>query len=166
MVGYSRWRHLQEALMPRSRTRPIVRTLLVGLIITGTVAGLMPLVSTSGPATAHASVVADAGVTVRHDDDKRRKSKEDKNDEEKVLNGQVIEINTLTDPPQLIVGSVDGLTVVRVLKTDEIVRNDVHLGDYVEATGNKQNEQLFDADQLSVSERYAAPSTENDNKKH
>jgi hypothetical protein len=143
----------------------MVRVLLVGLMVMGTTAGLMPLLSGGGPATAHASVVAEAGVTVRHDDDKRRKSKEDKNDEEKVLNGQVIEINTLTDPPQLIVGSVDGLTVVRVLKTDEIARNDVHLGDYVEADGNKVNEQLFDADQISVSERYAAPSEENDNKK-
>lgn len=151
--------------MPSSRVRPFVRALLVGLIIMGTTAGLMPLLSASVPATAHASVVADAGVTVRRDDDKRRKSKEDKNEEEKVLNGQVIEINTLSDPPQLIVGSVDGLTVVRVLKTDEIVRNGVQLGDYIEATGNKQNEQLFDADQISVSERYAAPSTENDNKK-
>jgi hypothetical protein len=142
-----------------------VRALLVGLIITGAVAGLMPLLSGGGAATAHASMVADAGVTVRHDDDKRRKSKEDKNEEEKVLNGQVIEIDTLADPPQLIVGSVDGLTVVRVLKTDEIARNDVHLGDYIEASGNKVNEQLFDADELTVSERYAAPSSENDNKK-
>ena len=78
--------------------------------------------------------------------------------------GQV-DIDTLSDPPQLIVGSIDGLTVVRVLKTDEIARNDVHLGDYIEAAGNKVNEQLFDADQISVSERYAAASTENDNKK-
>jgi len=141
--------------------------LLAGLIITCTTAGLMPLLSKGGPATAHASVVADAGMTVRKDDDKRRKSKEDTGDEERVLNGQVIDIDTLTDPPQLIVGSVDGLTVVRVLKTDEIARNDVHLGDYVEAAGNKVNEQLFDADQISVSERYAAASasTENDNKK-
>jgi len=139
--------------------------LLVSLIITCAATGLMPLLSTTEPSTVQASVVADAGVTVRKDDDKRRKSKEDKNEEEKVLNGQVVDIDTLSDPPQLIVGSVDGLTVVRVLKTDEIARNDVHLGDYIEAAGNKVNEQLFDADQISVSERYAAASTENDNKK-
>ena len=151
--------------MPSSRVRPGVRALLVGLIITGTVAGLMPQLSPGESATVHASVVADAGVTVRRDTDRRRKSKEDTNEEEKVLNGQVIEINTLTDPPQLIVGSVDGLTVVRVLKSDEIARNGVQLGDYIQADGTKQNEQLFDADQISVSERYSAPSTENDNKK-
>ena len=62
--------------MPRAQVRPFVRVLLVGLIVTCTTAGLMPLLSSTGPATAHASVVADAGVTVRRDDDKRRKVNE------------------------------------------------------------------------------------------
>jgi len=150
--------------MPSFRVRPFVRVLLVSLVITCATTGLMPLLSSTEPAAAQASIVADAGVTVRKDDDKRRKSKEDKGEEERMLNGQVVDINTLVDPPQLIVGSLDGLAVVRVLKTDEIARNDVHLGDYIEATGNKVNEELFDADALSVSERFAAAPAENDKK--
>ena len=84
--------------MPSSRVRPVVRVLLVSLIIACATTGLMPLLSTTRPATAQASFMADAGVTVRKDDDKRRKSKEDKNEEERVLNGQVVDINTLKDP--------------------------------------------------------------------
>lgn len=150
--------------MPSSRSRPFVRVLVTSLFVSFTVTTLMPLLPTAEPALALVSMVTDAGATVRKDDDKRRKSKEDKNEEERVLNGQVVEINTLADPPQLIVGTVDGLAVVRVLKTDEIARNGVQLGDYVEATGNKVNEELFDADELSVSERFAAAQPESDDK--
>lgn len=104
------------------------------------------------------------------DDDKKEKdkNKQGDGDEDHVLNGQVLDIDTLKDPPELVVGSVDGRTVVRVLKTDEIAINGVHLGDYIQANGEKQSEVLFDATQLSVSERYQgddSSSSGNDNKK-
>jgi hypothetical protein len=150
--------------MPSSRARSLFRVLVVSLLVAFTSTTLMSVLSTPEPATAQVSVGVDDGVTVRKDDDKRRKSKEDKDEQDRVLNGQVLDINTLKEPPELIVGSVDGETVVRVMKTDEIARNGIHLGDYIQADGNKVHEQLFEADQLSVSERYAAASTENDNK--
>ena len=76
----------------------------------------------------------------------------------------MLDIDTLKNPPEVIVGSVDGLTVVKVLKTDEIARNGVHLGDYIQADGEKISEQLFEATQLSVSSRYKDDISENDNK--
>lgn len=81
----------------------------------------------------------------------------------------MLEIDTLKDPPELVVGSVDGQTVVRVLKTDEIAINGVRLGDYLEIKGEKQSEVLFDATQLSVSERFKGDSgngNDNKSKKH
>ena len=59
---------------------------------------------------------------------------------------------------------MDGQTVIRVLKTDEIARNGVRLGDFIEANGEKLHEQLFEATQLSVSEHFSVLSTDNDNK--
>ena len=111
--------------------------------------------------------VALTTVAQAKDDDKKDKDKQNESDDEDhVLNGQVLEINTLKDPPELVVGSVDGLAVIRSLKTDEIAINGVHLGDYIQARGEKQSEVLFDATELSVSERFKGEdtSTNNDNK--
>jgi hypothetical protein len=95
--------------------------------------------------------------------EKDKKNNRDDHDEDHILNGQVLAVDTRKDPPELIVGSVDGPTVVRVLKTDEIAMNGVGVGDYVELNGEKINEQLFEATQISVSERFAGEHAENDN---
>jgi hypothetical protein len=109
-----------------------------------------------------------AHATVAQDDKDRRPKGTNKgsdDDEDHVLDGQVLEIDTLKDPPEVTIGSVDGLTVVKVLKTDEIAINGIHLGDYIQARGEKQSEVLFEATQLSVSSRYGdAPENNNDNK--
>jgi hypothetical protein len=148
--------------MQVSRLGTLVRVLLLSLILTFTTTALVPMLSSSERSTAVASVAFD-----KSDDKKKEKDKEkaekDAN-EDRVINGQVLEINTLKDPPELILGSVDGETVVRVLKTDEIVRNGVRLGDYIQADGEKINEQLFEATQISVSEHYTGQQSENDNK--
>jgi len=112
--------------------------------------------------TAEATVLY--GKNDEKDKDKEKEKREKQENEDRVMNGQVLEINTLKDPPEIIVGSVDGQTVIRVLKTDEIVRNGVGLGDFIEADGEKINEQLFEATSLSVSEHFSASETENDNK--
>lgn len=111
--------------------------------------------------------VAQATVAQEKDKDRQKGSNAGSDDDEDhVLNGQVLDIDTLKDPPELVVGSVDGRTVVRVLKTDEIAINGVHLGDYIQANGEKQSEVLFEATQLSVSERYQGDTGNgNDNKK-
>ena len=42
--------------------------------------------------------------------------------------------------------------------------NGVGVGDYVELNGEKVSERLFEATQISVSERYSGAQSENDNK--
>ncbi len=125
------------------------RMWLVGLVVFTAATALSGVLPGVGTPIAEASVAQD-----KKDDEKQKDRKERERDaaqqEDTTLNGQVIEINTLKDPPELIVGSVDGAVVVRVLKTDEIAMNGVKIGDYVELTGEKIHEQLFEATAISV----------------
>ena len=138
------------------------RALLIGLAL----AVIAPAIPATVPLPGAGVGIAEATVAQEKDRDRQKgKNQGNDQDEDHVLNGQVLEINTLKDPPELVVASVDGLTVVRVLKTDEIARNGVHLGDYVELDGEKQDETLFEATQISVSERYKGEAQEKDKKK-
>ena len=97
--------------------------------------------------------IAEAGVSQGKDDDKKDKKDRDRNqddDEDHTLNGQVLAINPDKDPPEMVVGTIDGEALVRVLKTDEIALNGVKVGDYVELNGEKLDELLFEATQISV----------------
>jgi len=131
---------------------------MVAILAGAFLASLLPL--------SHSPIV-EASVAFDKDRDKDKnkdkKNNRDDHDEDHVLNGQVLAVDTHKDPPEMIVGSVDGPTVVRVLKTDEIAMNGVGVGDYVELSGEKVNEQLFEATQISVSERYSGQQSENDN---
>jgi len=145
-----------------SRSGSMVRVLSVSLMLTFSSTVAMPLLLTSVGSIAEASVAADKGD--KDAKDKKTEEQRRSQNEDRVLNGQVLEIDTLKDPPELIVGSVDGETVIRVLKTDEIVRNGVHLGDFIQADGEKISEQLFEATELSVSSRYAGEVDDGDSK--
>ena len=128
-------------------------------LLTGTSALAVTLPSSGASVT-----VAEATVLQKDDDKKdkdKNKNRGSDDDEDHVVRGQVLEIDTLKDPPELIMGSVDGQTVIRVLKTDEIAINGVRLGDYIEANGEKVSEVLFEATQLSVSERYGDAKNDN-----
>ncbi len=120
------------------------------------------------------SIVGDVPVVLadnkrNKDDQKEAKSKKNvghDRDEDHVMRGQVLLIDTLKDPPQLILATRDGSAVVKVLKTDEIAINGVRLGDHIELNGEKINELLFEATEISVAEHYAAVvEAKNDNKK-
>jgi hypothetical protein len=150
--------------MDRTTLWRLGRALLFGAaIVTGTSA-----LAVTVPGAGVSVRVAEAVVAQKDDNDKKDKDK-NKNrgsddDEDHVVRGQVLEIDTIKDPPELIMGSVDGKTVIRVLKTDEIAINGIRLGDYIQANGEKHSEVLFDATQLSVSEHYGEGNTDNDNK--
>ena len=151
--------------MPTSRSWSILRAGSVGLMIALTATAVMPLLPDAVQATAEATVLYGKDEDGRKDKKQTEKEKREKQENaDRVLQGQVLEIDTLKNPPELIVGSVDGKTVIRVLKTDEIAINGVQLGDHIEANGEKIHELLFEATQLSVSEHFSAFSTENDNK--
>jgi hypothetical protein len=142
------------------------RTLVVGVAIVSASFGISTIVPSSHPSVAEASVAQGNKDNDKNDkDQKDKKDKGDDHDADHQMNGQVIDMNTLKDPPELYVGSVDGMTTIKVLKTDEIAMNGVRLGDYVQATGEKINEQLFEATELSVTEHFSDVKQGNDNKK-
>ena len=148
--------------MPISRWWLAGRAVLLSLIITFTAPAILNLLPTSHQATAEATVFYGKGDDKEKDKEKAKREKAE--NEDRVMNGQVLEIDTLKDPPEIILGSVDGQMIIRVLKTDEIAKNGIHLGDYIQADGEKIHEQLFEATMLSVSSRYTADISENDNK--
>jgi len=114
--------------------------------------------------------VAQAGVAQDDKDKDNKKSDRDKAKTEKeqeadrVAEGQVLLIDTLKNPPELLLGTGDGEMVVKMFKTDEIALHGVKLGDYVKVDGEKVHELLFEAQMLEVTDRYSDPSADNDNK--
>ncbi len=87
------------------------------------------------------------------DDKKENKNRGEDGDEDHVARGMVLGIDTLKDPPELVVAGADGEMLVRVLKTDEIVLNGVKLCDHLKLEGEKIHEQLFEATQIEVETR-------------
>src|SRR5688572_19593743 len=135
-----------------SIAKEVSRLPLIAVLVSAAIGALAPLTVTP---EVQASVLADKK------DEKEKSEKKSKKDDDRgddfVLNGQVLEIDTRKDPPEMIVGTVDGRATVRVLKTDEIAINDVGVGDYVELTGEKLNELLFEATEISVGQRFDGP---------
>lgn len=128
-----------------------LRAILVALALTLGASSLeIVLRSDDAPAL---SGVAFASVAQGKDDDKKKNDNDDKDDPDRVARGQVLEINTLKDPPEMILAGADGKMLVRVLKTDEIALNGVRLGDHLRLDGEKIHEQLFEAQQISVEDR-------------
>jgi hypothetical protein len=92
-----------------------------------------------------------------HDDDKDHKGqKEDASEQyrsqrdDRQTTGQVLEINTLKDPPEMWIANADGVVHVRMLTTDLIAKNAVRLGDHVTIIGEKISEVEFDCQEMSV----------------
>ncbi len=147
MNGQKRW--------SRGRTAILVGAIAVATLGTTVPYGVVPVVEAS-VVQGKDSVVQGKDRNDKQDKDKKKRDRDDEAD--RVAEGQVLGIDTEKDPPELVIGTADGDMVVRMLKTDEIAINDVHVGDYVTLDGEKINELLFEAQQLTVSERYSAPS--------
>ena len=132
----------------------LTRALVLAAAVAFTTASVGPVL------TGDVSVaLADRNGNKDKNDDKNKENKKNQGndeDEDHVLRGQVLLIDTLREPPQVVIGTMDGPSVVKVLKTDEIAINGVGLGDHIEVTGEKISELLFEATQISVSERYSA----------
>ncbi len=139
----------------------LAQTLLVAAALVVATAGLAAATLALDAPTALASVSQDKDDDDR-DDKNRNKNRGNDDDEDHIAQGQVLEINTLKDPPEMQVAGFDGVMLVRVLKTDEIVRNGVHLGDHVRLVGEKIHEKLFEATQIEVTNRCCGP-PDNDN---
>lgn len=156
-----------------SFARMVVIAVVIATVLAGTVVSYEAVAPGPGASVAEASPAFDPASDKKDEKDSKRGKKEKQKDDDRgedfVLNGQVLEMDVQRDPPELIVGTVDGRARVRVLKTDEIARNGVHVGDHVELTGEKINELLFEATAISVhwrgeggSETASAPTDDGD----
>ena len=101
--------------------------------------------------------VPSIAVAADDDDKNRRGEREERQSEQfrserdaRQVSGQVLEINSLLDPPEMIVANMDGKIRVRMLTTDLIAKNGVRLGDHVTLVGEKISELAFDCQELSV----------------
>lgn len=70
--------------------------------------------------------------------------------DDRQITGQVLEINSLLDPPVIVIANVDGKVTVRMLMTDLLARNSVRLGDHVTLIGEKISEVEFECQEMSV----------------
>jgi len=90
------------------------------------------------------------------DDDNSRNQKENGSAEESTgdsthTNGQVLQINTLSDPQEIILANVDGRVVVKMSGKNAknlIKESGIHVGEYIEVWGQKQSELEFWADTI------------------
>jgi hypothetical protein len=104
------------------------------------------------------------------DDDKKEKAKpedaktdKDRSErDDRQTTGQVMEINTLADPPELWIANGDGLVHVRLLTTDLIAKNGVRLGDHITVIGEKVSEVEFECQELNVDARYGVNDEDDD----
>jgi choline-sulfatase len=62
--------------------------------------------------------------------------------------GNVVEVHLDANPQNVVIGTGDGRQVIRVTCGDDCP--DIRVGDYLEADGEKENEQLFYADSIEV----------------
>jgi hypothetical protein len=118
-----------------------LRALVLALVLALAVSSVETSLSASGMSV----VLADES-----DDEKDNKNIGNDDDEDHVARGQVIGINTLAEPPELTLASVDGEMIVRVMKTDEISLNGVRLCWHIKLDGEKIHEHLFEATKIEV----------------
>jgi hypothetical protein len=54
------------------------------------------------------------------------------------------------DIPYVVIGTIDGEQRVRLHRDAQATCSSIRIGDYLEADGEKQNELLFDADDVTI----------------
>ena len=65
--------------------------------------------------------------------------------------GNVTEVHLDASPPYVVLANRDGPVVVRLFRGSQCPV--IRVGDYIEVDGEKQHEQLFDAEQVTVTGR-------------
>jgi hypothetical protein len=68
------------------------------------------------------------------------------------ISGSIVAINTLVDPNEIVLGTLDGPVTVKMFGKDApflVKQSGVRVGEYIEVVGYKENESLFFADTIS-----------------
>jgi hypothetical protein len=119
-------------------------------LLRAVVLALALVVMASGVEVVSTSSPSSIALAADDKDKKDNKNKGNDDDEDHVARGMVLGIDTLKDPPELVLAWADGEMVVRVLKTDEISLNGVRLCDHLKLDGEKIHEYLFEATKIDV----------------
>jgi len=110
-----------------------------------TIAGTSLMPSAVG-ANAHVALAAPANGNDNNDD------MSNDNSEERNIEGQILEINEKSNPPEALVGMVGGNVWAR-LYNDQLHNSGVDLGDYVKMQGEYSDHGIFDAYHVDVTDR-------------
>jgi hypothetical protein len=105
------------------------------------------------------SQVDNASAKDNKDDDKPKETEEERqqhqltnrsNRDDITIEGNVMEVHQEAGPPYVIIANRDGLVKVILLHDAALVKDSIQVGQYLEGSGEKQNEQLFEASDVSV----------------
>jgi hypothetical protein len=105
------------------------------------------------------ATVSDSGAKDNKDDDKPKETEEQRqqhqltnrsNRDVITIEGNVMEVHADDGPPYVIIANRDGLVKVILLHDAALVAHSIQVGQYLEGTGEKQTEQLFEASDVSL----------------
>src|SRR4051812_39595689 len=83
------------------------------------------------------------------------------NSQERNIEGQILEINEDSNPPEALVGMVGGNVWAR-LYNDQLNRTGINNGDYVKMQGEYSDHGIFDAYDVNVVDRWGGDDNDND----
>ena len=89
---------------------------------------------------------------VETEDERRNRERTNRaGKDDEYVEGNVVEVHPDERPPYVVIANRDGLVKVVLFKDASQVADDIRVGDYLEADGEKQHEQLFHADSVEIS---------------
>jgi hypothetical protein len=128
-------------------------TLLLVAIMFGMATSVSWLVVSDAPQAFATAAADDEDEDDEGDDDEDEDEDDDDDEEAHELEGSVLRIDRGKNPPEVIVGTLDGEVLVRMHKTDELDIHGVREGDYVSIDGEKVHELLFEGTNIEVKRR-------------
>ena len=91
---------------------------------------------------------------VETEDERRNRERTNRaGKDDEYVEGNVVEVHSDEQAPYVVIANRDGLVKVVLFKDAAQVAEDIEVGDYLEADGEKQHEQLFHADSVEISRR-------------
>jgi hypothetical protein len=114
--------------------------------------GATPPGPSPGPAPSPNNDDEEDKPRVETEDERRQRERTNRagKDDEHV-EGNVVEVHPDDRPPYIVIANRDGLVKVELYKDAAQVAEDIKVGDYLEADGEKQHEQLFHATDVEIS---------------
>jgi hypothetical protein len=107
-----------------------------------------PLMPLDADLSSRVAMAAPAAQNNNEDDDGNDDPTGD-NSEERNLEGQVLRLDLDKNPPEALIGVIDGPVLARIYN-DQVQRSGIDVGDYVEMKGEYGELGIFDAYEVTV----------------